>query len=356
MIGQQLDRIEEKIISPASSKVEKPFISLSEKRKFLGLKTNSQKNIEKIEKMFSELKINQASTSVIHQKKTSDFFDSDSISSHNSTSSDIKILEENFGKINLEPKLQRIFDKSKPVNFAKKWYSRPTHPDLQFEERFLQSQFSISSDELYEWNINGLFEQESMNKMNHMSMVANAYDTNQNLSQFEIVDLLAAGFSRTLRNWWDKHFTEDSKEEIGKAVKRNEDGLPIFDEKLGGGEPDCVNTLIYIIIKHFVGTPSNISSRISKYLNNLWYPTMYDYRWYHDVFLSRVVVRSNSQKPYCKEKFIDGLPSLFAHKVKDELINTNIGLINYENLTYGDLFSTVKKLDIKMCIDQKMIR
>jgi hypothetical protein len=47
---------------------------------------------------------------------------------------------------------------------------------------------------------------------------------------------------------------------------------------------------------------------------------------------------------------------LFAHKVKDELINTTIGLIDYENLTYGDLFSTVKKLGIKMCIDQKMIQ
>jgi hypothetical protein len=88
--------------------------------KSLGLKTNSQKNIEKIEKMLPELKINQASTYVIHQKKTSDFSDTNSISSHNSTSSDIKILEENFEKINLELKLQRIFDKSKPVNFAKK--------------------------------------------------------------------------------------------------------------------------------------------------------------------------------------------------------------------------------------------
>jgi hypothetical protein len=83
---------------------------------------------------------------------------------------------------------------------------------------------------------------------------------------------------------------------------------------------------------------------------------MSDYRWYQYVFLSRVIVRSDSQKPYWKEKFIDGLPSLFAHKVKDELINSTTCLIKYDNLTYGDLFSTVKKLGIKMCIDQKMIR
>ena len=129
-------------------------------------------------------------------------------------------------------------------------------------------------------------------------MVANVYDTNQNLSQFEIVDLLVTGFSDTLRNWWNKHLIEGSREDIRKAVKKTEDDLPIFYEKIGRGEPDCVNTLIYTIIKHFSGTPSNIATRISDYLNNLRCPTMSDYRWYQDVFLSLVMVRSDSQKLY----------------------------------------------------------
>jgi hypothetical protein len=55
-----------------------------------------------------------------------------------------------FGKVDLEPKLQRIFDKSKPINFSKNWHSKPTPLDLQFEERFLQSQFSVSSNKIYE--------------------------------------------------------------------------------------------------------------------------------------------------------------------------------------------------------------
>jgi hypothetical protein len=114
------------------------------------------------------------------------------------TNSNIKILEKKFGKIELEPRLQRTFDKSKPVNFTKNWYSKPTPPDLQFEERFLQSQFFVSSDKLYELNIDGLSEQELINKMNHMSIVANAYDTNQSLSHSKIVDLLTTGFSGTL--------------------------------------------------------------------------------------------------------------------------------------------------------------
>ncbi|XP_059455330.1 uncharacterized protein LOC132185591 [Corylus avellana] len=105
-------------------------------------------------------------------------------------------------------------------------------------------------------------------------MVVNAYVTNHNLSQSEIVDLLSTGLSGTLRNWWAKHFTEESRETIRKAVKKDEDDLPIFDEQHGTGEPDSVNTLIYTIIKHFIGTPSNITSRISDFLNNLCCPTI----------------------------------------------------------------------------------
>jgi hypothetical protein len=266
------------------------------------------------------------------------------------------MLEETFGKVDLDPKVQRIYNNPKSVGFTKNWYSRPTPPDLQFEERILQTQFSVSSDKIYEWNIDGLSEQELLNKMNHMSMVANAYDTNQNLSQAEIVDLLATGFSGTLRSWWDKHLTEDTREGIRKAVKKGDDGFPIFNERVGMGEPDAVNTLIYTIIKHFIGTPSNITARISDVLNNLRCPTMSDYRWYQDVFHSRVMLKSDSDKPYWKEKFIDGLPSLFAHKVKDELLNPTTGMIDYEILTYGEIFSTVKKLGIRMCIDQKLLR
>jgi hypothetical protein len=82
-IGQQLDRIEEKIISPTFLKSERPLISLPKKRKSLDSKINSQKNIEKFEKKFSDLKIDQdqVNTSEFHQKKTSEFSDTNSISS-----------------------------------------------------------------------------------------------------------------------------------------------------------------------------------------------------------------------------------------------------------------------------------
>ena len=188
-----------------------------------------------------------------------------------------------------------------------------------------------------------------------MSMVATAYMNNHDLDHAEIVDLLTTGFSGTLRGWWDKYLIEESRESIKKAVKKDDEGLPIFDESIGQGIPDRVNTLIYAIIKHFVGTPSNILSRISDYLNDLRCPTMFDYRWYKDVFISRVMIQKDCLKPYWKEKFIARLPPFFARKVKQELIGKN-DAIDYDNLTYGDIFSIIKKLGINMCNDQKMLK
>ena len=57
------------------------------------------------------------------------------------------------------------------MSFTKNWYSRPTPPDMQFEERVFQTQFSVSADKLYEWNIDGLSEQEIINKMSHMVLL-----------------------------------------------------------------------------------------------------------------------------------------------------------------------------------------
>ena len=143
------------------------------------------------------------------------------------------------------------------MSFTKNWYSRPTPLDMQFEERNFQTQFSVSAEKLYEWNIDGLTEQEIINKMSHMSMVGISYQNNHDLDQPKIVNLLVTGFSGTLRGWWDSYLTEDSKDLIRNAIKKNDGDFPIFDESIGRSILDSVNTLIYTILKHFVGTPSN---------------------------------------------------------------------------------------------------
>ena len=82
---------------------------------------------------------------------------------------------------------------------------------------------------------------------------------------------------------------------------------------------------------------------------------MSDYRWYQGVFISRVMLRKDCHKPYWKERFIDGLPPIFAHKGKQVLMGKNDS-IEYDNLTYGDIFSAIKKLGINMCNDEKLLK
>ena len=82
---------------------------------------------------------------------------------------------------------------------------------------------------------------------------------------------------------------------------------------------------------------------------------MSNYRWYQDVFISKVMLWKDCYKPYWKEKFIDGLPPIFAHKEKQELIDKNDS-IDFDNLTYGDILSTIKKLGINMCNDEKLLK
>ena len=67
------------------------------------------------------------------------------------------------------------------------------------------------------------------------------------------------------------------------------------------------------------------------------------------------MLQKDCYKPYWKEKFIDGLPPIFAHKVKQELIGKNDS-IDYDNLTYGDNLSTINKLGINMCNDEKLLK
>ena len=49
------------------------------------------------------------------------------------------------------------------------------------------------------------------------------------------------------------------------------------------------------------------------------------------------------------------MPPIFAHKVKQVLTGKNDS-IDYDNLTYGDIFSAIKELGINMCNDEKPLK
>ena len=86
-----------------------------------------------------------------------------------------KVFDDNL------PKIKRFVGNSKLMSFTKNQYSKPTPPDMQFEERSFQIQFFVSADKIYELNIDDFSEQEIINKMAHMSMFGIAYLNNHNL-------------------------------------------------------------------------------------------------------------------------------------------------------------------------------
>ena len=150
------------------------------------------KTLEVVEKMLSDLKVKTEgtfrSTACTISRKGKEIVsdentDSDTISS---------VFAKNIFDDDL-PEIKRFVGNPKPISFTKNWYSKPILLDMQFEERVFQTQFSISANKFYEWNIDGLSEQEIINKMSHMSIVGIAYQNNHDLDQPKIVNLLVTG-------------------------------------------------------------------------------------------------------------------------------------------------------------------
>ena len=185
-----------------------------------------------------------------------------------------------------------------------------------------------------------------------MTMVVNNY-LNESHPHPKVVELITLGFTSKLLQWWNNCLTEGSREDIKNAIQKDKEGTPIFGERIGRGILNGVNTLIYTIMKHFVGKPSNLTSRIYDQLSNLRCKTLGDYQWYEDVFTTRVMHRSDCNSPLWKEKFINGLPKLFGKKVKETLCNPLV-VIDYNNLTYGDISSTIRSEGMKMCRGMKI--
>ena len=63
-------------------------------------------------------------------------------------------------------------------------------------------------------------------------MVGIADQNNHDLDQPEIVNLLVTVFSGTLRGWWDSYLTEESRDSIRHAVKKNDEGQTILFTKI----------------------------------------------------------------------------------------------------------------------------
>ena len=172
-----------------------------------------------------------------------------------------------------------------------------------------------------------------------MTLLTNVYKNNGKLDQ-QIAHLIVIGFTGQLKGWWDHYLSNDDRHKILTTIKTETDGSVIMTDN----HPSqvAVNTLIFTITKYFVGDPNQYKERASDVLINLRCPQLSNFRWYKDVFISKVFSRNDYQQSYWKEKFIAGLPYFFAQKVRLDMAN-NDGTIDYPNLTYGDIISSINK-------------
>lgn len=143
----------------------------------------------------------------------------------------------------------------------------------------------------------------------------------------QAANCLIVGFTGQLKNWCDRYLTSEERDRILTAVKADNDDNPIVGED-GHTISDVVSTLLYTITRNFIRDLAIYKDRASDFFINLKYPTLSDFRWCKDIFLSKVLQRDDCNKVYWKGKFIAGLPYSFAQKVRTNLMNEN-GIIPY---------------------------
>jgi len=175
---------------------------------------------------------------------------------------------------------------------------------------------TYNGKEINEWNIDGYTDRQIYTTVHRMLMYSTICKTNKN-SDKTIVDMITTGFTGQLKGWWDNYLNQDQRDKVLMAVKQEGEQYT----------QNAVYTLVLNIIKHFSGRWSDNSETIRTLLQNLRCKTLTSFRYYKDVFLCRVMELPECNSTHWKSKFIDGLPTFFAERVRRPLEEKIIVLI-----------------------------
>ncbi|KAG5623437.1 hypothetical protein H5410_008655 [Solanum commersonii] len=228
------------------------------------------------------------------------------------------------------------------------------YPKKNSEERdWNQTNTSYSGSEIYEWNLNGLTNRQLTILVHRMLMYATICKSVNNTDK-TICKMIIAGFTGQLRGWWDNYMTLDAKAAVinARATAEEVDNLGFALVK---NREDAVYTLVLTILEHFSDRFTNQYETIRSLLNGLRCRHLGEFRWYKDTYLSRVMKLPENGLEFWKAKFIDGLPSLFAERVKKTLRDSQ-GIIPYSNFTYGKLIGACTQEGINLCNELKLSR
>ena len=115
-----------------------------------------------------------------------------------------------------------------------------------------------------------------------------------------------------------------------------------------------INTLIFAIMKNYVGNPTGYQERNWEILLNLTCRKLQEFRWYKDLFLTKVMNRIDCKQAYWKERFIAGLPKLFAQGARNKFRADYDNIIPYKDLAYGELINYINQEGLAICLDLKL--
>ncbi|CAL9025057.1 unnamed protein product [Prunus brigantina] len=232
-----------------------------------------------------------------------------------------------------QPEINRLMIEKRFTQTAKtkNYYPRPTPVDLQFEEDGMWNCAQYDGSSIVEWNIDGLTEYQIINTMKHMMMYATASKIKGNGDR-RVAEAIIAGFVGQLKGWWDFHLSDSARNQILNAQvaigqQSVQDPATGVIKSENVYQEDGVNSLIYTNTLHFVGTTKLQHDRSRELLMNLKCPTLSHFRWYNDVFYSKVFTRQDCNADFWKEKLLSGLPILFAEKVSNRIKDKNGGVI-----------------------------
>ncbi|KAG5619531.1 hypothetical protein H5410_004749 [Solanum commersonii] len=133
--------------------------------------------------------------------------------------------------------------------------------------------------------------------------------------------MIVVGFTGQLRGWWDNYLNVEEKASI-IIVVAVDDGIDNLGMALVRNREDDVYTLVLTILEHFNGRFTNQHEIVRTLRNGLRCQTLGNLRWYKDTFLSRVMELPKNKVEHWIAKFIDGLPPLFAERVRKALRGT----------------------------------
>ncbi|KAG5599572.1 hypothetical protein H5410_030942 [Solanum commersonii] len=198
------------------------------------------------------------------------------------------------------------------------YYPRPTPQDILIKERdWNQTNTSYSGSEIYEWNLDGLTDRQLTILVHRMLMYATICKSVNNTDR-TICKMIITGFTGQLKGWWDNYMTLNAKEAVINA-KATAEGVDNLGFALVKNREDVVYTLVLTILDHFSDRFTNQYETIRSLLNGLRCRHLGEFRWYKDTYLSRVMKLPENGLEFWKAKFIDGLLSLFAERVKKTL-------------------------------------